>query len=54
MKTLEKFLAGVIIGGTVMFILITFTSCGAPKYGCGRGAPKQSWNRMVQRINSFN
>lgn len=54
MKTLEKFLAGVIIGGALMFLLSLLASCGAPKYGCGRGAPRQSWDRMVQRINSFN
>jgi hypothetical protein len=37
------------LGFLVMFIL---TSCGAPKYGCGRGAPRQSWEKMVRRINS--
>ena len=34
-------------------LVYTFTSC-APKYGCGRGAPRQSWKKMVNRINSFN
>jgi hypothetical protein len=34
--------------------LFTLTSCGGSKYGCGHGAPRQSWNRMVNRINSFN
>jgi len=44
-------MVSITLGTLMMFIL---SSCGAPKYGCGRGAPKQSWNRMVQRINSFN
>jgi hypothetical protein len=52
LKTLEKFLGGVIIGGALMFILTSLTSCGGSKYGCGNGAPRQSWNKMVRRINS--
>ena len=36
-----------------ILFLLCFTSC-APKYGCGHGAPKQSWGKMVRRINSFN
>jgi len=32
--------------------LITLTSCGGSKYGCGNGAPRQSWDKMVRRINS--
>jgi hypothetical protein len=28
------------------------TSCSANKYGCGHGHPKQSWSKMVKRINS--
>ena len=53
MKQLKKFLAGFIIGGLLAMLIYTLTSC-APKYGCGHGAPKQSWNKMVRRINSFN
>jgi len=34
-----------------ILLLLCFTSC-APKYGCGNGAPRQSWNKMVRRINS--
>lgn len=32
-------------------VVITFASSCSPKYGCGHGAPKQSWNKMVNRIN---
>jgi len=44
-------LVAVTLGSLTMFIL---SSCGAPKYGCGRGAPRQSWEKMTRRINSFN
>jgi len=50
MKTIEKFLAGVIIGGALMFFLTALTSCSTRNgYGC-KG--KESWNKMVRRINS--
>jgi len=38
-----------VIGLIVCCIL---SSCSANKYGCGHGAPKQTWNKMVKRINS--
>jgi hypothetical protein len=47
MKRLEKFLLGIIIGGTLMFFLTTLTSCRTG-YGC-RG--KESWKGMERRIN---
>ena len=53
MKTIEKFLAGVITGGIIFMLLYGMTSC-SPRYGCGNGHKKQSWERMVNRINSFN
>lgn len=37
-----------------ILFLLCFASCSTPKYGCGNGHKKQSWNRMVNRINSFN
>jgi len=38
---------------TITALLAVFTtSCSANKYGCGHGAPKQNWNKMVRRINS--
>lgn len=36
----------------LLFIVVATSSCSANKYGCGRGAPKQTWNKMVKRINS--
>ena len=51
LKKLEKLLAGVVIAALVYMLSYAFTSC-APKYGCGNGAPRQSWNKMVKRINS--
>jgi hypothetical protein len=51
MKTLEKFLTGFVIGGLMAIMIYAFTSC-TPKYGCGNGHKKQSWDRMVRRINS--
>jgi O-antigen/teichoic acid export membrane protein len=36
----------------VIMLLIGLSSCGGSKYGCGHGAPRQSWNKMVNRINS--
>lgn len=33
-------------------VIATLCSCMKPKYGCGRGAPRQSWEKMVRRINS--
>ena len=36
----------------VLVSLIALTSCSSSKYGCGRGAPRQTWNKMVNRINS--
>jgi hypothetical protein len=47
MKRLEKFLLGIIIGGALMFLLSTLTSCKAG-YGC-HGT--QSWKKMERRIN---
>ena len=35
-------------------LLATLSSCSGSKYGCGHGAPKQTWNKMVRRINSYN
>ena len=41
---------------TVMLVLIAlmlitmFSSC-APKYGCGHGHPKESWGKLMRRIN---
>lgn len=51
MKNLERFLSGFVLGGLIAMIIYAFTSC-TPKYGCGHGHPRQSWNRMVNRINS--
>lgn len=51
MKVLEKFLLGIIIGGALMFVLTSLTSCSKKGYGC-KG--NQSWNKMVRRINSPN
>jgi hypothetical protein len=53
MKIVEKFLAAVITTCTIAMLIYAFTSC-TPKYGCGNGHKKESWNRMVNRINSFN
>lgn len=36
MKTLENYLAGIIIGGIVCMIIFALTSCSGSKYGCGR------------------
>jgi len=33
-------------------LIAALSSCSGPKYGCGHGAPKQTWNKMVRRINS--
>ena len=36
----------------VAVIIVVFaSSCSGPRYGCGHGHPKQSWNKMVNRIN---
>ena len=48
MTYLKLALTIVTIGSLIMFVMASCT----PKYGCGNGHPKQSWNRMVQRINS--
>lgn len=40
-----------LVFGAVIVILF-MSSCSGPKYGCGHGAPKQSWNKMVRRINN--
>ena len=39
----------------IMIVLLTsflISSCSGGKYGCGHGHPKQTWNKMVRRINS--
>ena len=33
-------------------VIATLCSCSGPKYGCGHGHPKQTWNKMIRRINS--
>lgn len=33
-------------------IALSCCSCSSTKYGCGKGAPKQNWNKLVKRINS--
>lgn len=43
---------GILIIITVVAVVIIGMSSCAPKYGCGHGAPKQTWNKMVRRINS--
>lgn len=56
----EKNTARVVLSITITMLLVLiaitllslFSSC-APKYGCGHGAPKQSWDKMVRRINSY-
>jgi len=53
MKQVEKFLAGFVIGGLMAMLIYAFTSC-TPKYGCGNGHKRQSWEKMTRRINSFN
>jgi hypothetical protein len=35
-----------------IMLIIGMSSCGPTKYGCGHGAPRQSWGKMVNRINS--
>ena len=37
----------------VGFLLLVFmmSSCAGNKYGCGHGHPKQSWKKLVNRIN---
>jgi hypothetical protein len=52
MKRFESFLAGMIAAGLICMLIYGLTSCSGPKYGCGHGHPKQTWNRMVNRINS--
>lgn len=32
-------------------IVAVLSSCSANKYGCGRGNPKMTWNKMVRSIN---
>lgn len=51
MKTVENFLAGVIGGMLICMLVFAFTSCKTSGYGC-KG--KESWGRMVKRINSPN
>ena len=51
MKQVEKFLAVVLTASIIAMLIYVCSSC-SPKYGCGNGAPKQSWNKMVRRINS--
>lgn len=48
MKSIRRFLLGVIVGGAICMIAYTLTSCRTG-YGC-RG--NESWNHMVRRINS--
>ena len=35
-----------------IMLIIGLSSCGGSKYGCGNGAPRQTWSKMVNRINS--
>ncbi len=51
MKKLENYLLGMILGGLICIVLFAFTSCSSSKYGCGRGNPRMSWNKMVRSIN---
>ena len=51
MKIVEKTLATIVTVALIFMLIYGMTSC-TPKYGCGHGAPKQSWNKMVRRINS--
>jgi len=48
MKTVEKFLAGVITGGAICMLLFALTSCSRKGYGC-KG--RESWKSMERRIN---
>jgi len=52
MNSLRKFLSGVIVGMAICMIAYALTSCSSSKYGCGHGAPRQTWSNMVRRINS--
>lgn len=42
---------GLLLMLAIAVAIITIASSCSPKYGCGHGAPKQSWNKMVNRIN---
>ena len=53
MKIVEKTLATIVTAALLFMLIYGMTSC-APKYGCGNGHKKESWNKMVRRINSFN
>jgi hypothetical protein len=33
-----------------LIAVMALTSC-APKYGCGHGHPRQSWDKLIKRIN---
>jgi len=33
-------------------VIATLCSCRAPKFGCGTGAPRETWDKLVRRINS--
>ena len=48
MKTLEKFLAGMIAGGFICMLIYGLTSCKTTGYGC-KG--RESWKQMERRIN---
>lgn len=46
MKKVITFIAVAIVTGMVV------SSCASNKYGCKSGAGRQSWNKMVRRINN--
>jgi len=44
--------AGLIIITLGSMVLFLMSSCSGNKYGCGHGHPKQTWKKMVRKINS--
>ena len=36
---------------SILSLIILLSSCATDKYGCGHGAPKMKWNKMVKYIN---
>ena len=51
MKNIDKLLIMLLLAAGLIATLL-LCSCSANKYGCGHGHPKETWSRMVRRINS--